>query len=154
MQPLLWPLGLRVYLGVFFAGSLLWEVLHLPLYTIWNAGTLKEQAFAVGHCTLGDLVIAACALMLAFLLAGTPRWPHDRFWPIATLTVAFGLAYTVFSEWLNVVVRASWAYSDLMPVISIAGSKIGLSPLLQWIVVPGIVFIVMKRVTDHTDGSR
>ena len=154
MQPLVWLAGLRVYLGVVFVGSLAWEVLHLPLYSIWTAGTLREQAFAAGHCTLGDLVIAACALTLALLLVGGPRWPRDRFWPTATLTVAFGLAYTVFSEWLNVVVRASWTYSDLMPVVSVAGSKIGLSPLLQWIVVPGAAFAVMRRVTNQTDGGR
>jgi hypothetical protein len=154
MQPSVWLPGLRVYLGVVLVGSLVWEVIHLPLYSIWTAGTLKEQAFAAGHCTLGDLVIAACALMLALLLVGAPRWPWERFWPVATLTLAFGLAYTVFSEWLNVVVRASWTYSDSMPVVSIAGSKIGLSPLLQWIVVPGAAFAVMRRVTNQTKGGR
>ncbi len=154
MQPLLWLSGLRVYFGVVFVGSLVWEVLHLPFYSIWTAGTLREQAFAAGHCTLGDLVIAACALTLALLLAGVPQWPRDRFWPIATLTVAFGVAYTVFSEWLNVVVRAAWAYSDLMPIVSVAGSKLGLSPLLQWIVVPGAAFAAMQRVTNQTEGGQ
>jgi hypothetical protein len=154
MQPLVWLVGLRVYLGAVLVGSLVWEVLHLPLYTIWTAGTLREQAFGAGHCTLGDLVIAACALTLALLLAGAPRWPRDGFWPIATLTVAFGLAYTVFSEWLNVAVRAAWTYSDLMPIVSVAGSKIGLSPLLQWIVVPSAAFAVMRRVTNQTNGGR
>ena len=72
MQPLVWLTGLRVYLGVVFAGSLAWEVLHLPLYSIWTAGTLREQAFAAGHRTLGDLVIAACALTLALLLGALP----------------------------------------------------------------------------------
>ena len=40
MQPLVWLLGLWVYLGVVFAGSLAWEVLHLPLYTIWAGGAM------------------------------------------------------------------------------------------------------------------
>jgi hypothetical protein len=150
---LLWLLGLRVYFAVILAGNLIWEVLHLPLYTIWTAGTVREQAFAAGHCTLGDLVIAACALTLALFLVGAPGWPRDRFWPIAILTVAFGLAYTVFSEWLNVVVRAAWAYSDLMPTVSVAGSKIGLSPLLQWIVVPATAFAILRRVTNQGGGS-
>ena len=65
------------------------------------------------------------------------------------LTIAFGLAYTVFSEWLNVVVRAAWAYADWMPIIPIAGLRIGLSPLLQWIVVPGAAFAIMRRVTTR-----
>jgi hypothetical protein len=152
---LLWLLGLRVYLGAIFVGNLLWEVLQLPLYTIWTTGTPREQAFAAGHCTLGDLLIAAGALMLALLLVGDQRWPWNRFWPVAVLTIAFGLAYTVFSEWLNVVVRATWAYSDRMPIVSIAGVKIGLSPLLQWIVLPAAAFAIVRRVTiRQAEGER
>jgi hypothetical protein len=151
----LWLLGLRVYLAVILAGNLLWEVLHLPLYAIWKAGTLGEQAFAAGHCALGDLVIAVSALMLALLLAGDQRWPRERFWPTAILTIAFGVAYTAFSEWLNVFVRASWAYSEWMPVVSIASLKIGLSPLLQWIVVPAAAFAIVGWVTtSHAEGGR
>jgi hypothetical protein len=102
----------------------------------------------------GDLVIATCALTLALLLVGAPSWPRNRFWPVTILAVVFGLAYTVFSEWQNVVVRASWTYSHLMPVVSLAGSKIGLSPLLQWIVVPSAAFAFMRRVTNQTNGDR
>jgi hypothetical protein len=107
----------------------------------------------VVHSTLGDLVIAACALTLALLLVGAPDWPRDRFWPVAILTVAFGLAYTVFSEWRNVVARASWAW---MPVIPIAGLSIGLSPLLlQWIVVPAAAFAITGRGQNkQTDGGQ
>ncbi len=156
-QPLalVWLLGLRVYLGVILVGSLIWEVLHLPLYTIWTAGALREQAFAAGHCTLGDLLIAASTLTLALLLVGDRRWPRERFWPTAILTIGFDLVYTVFSEWLNVVARAAWTYSDWMPIVSIAGLEVGLSPLLQWIVVPGAAFAVMRWVTtNRTDGGR
>src|SRR6266478_1886264 len=59
-----WLLGLRVYLGVILVGNLIWETLHLPLYTIWTTGTLWEQAFAVVHCTFGDLLIAVSTLTL------------------------------------------------------------------------------------------
>ena len=94
-------------------------------------------------------------MTLALLLVGAPDWPRDRFWPVAILSVAFGLAYTVFSEWRNVVVRASWAYSDWMPVIPIAGLSIGLSPLLQWIVVPAAAFAITRaRTNKQTEGGR
>jgi hypothetical protein len=94
------------------------------------------------------------ALTLALLLAGDQRWPRERFWPIAILTIAFGLGYTAFSEWLNVFVRAAWAYSDWMPIISVAGLKIGLSPLLQWTVVPCAAFAIVRRVTTRHEGGR
>src|SRR6516164_6503337 len=68
-----WLLTLRLYLGLLLIGDLIWEALQLPLYTIWTTGTPWEQAFAVVHCTLADLVIAACALTLALLALPTGR---------------------------------------------------------------------------------
>jgi hypothetical protein len=42
--------------------NLVWEIAQLPLYTIWNDGTRTEIAFAVLHCTLGDILIGMAAL--------------------------------------------------------------------------------------------
>jgi hypothetical protein len=142
-----WLQALRTYFAVVAVGSLTWEVLHLPLYTIWTTGSRGGQVFAAAHCTGGDLLIALSSLMLSLLLAGDRTWPHRSFTPVAGLAVALGVAYTGFSEWLNLFVRRSWAYSGWMPVIPIAGG-IGLSPLLQWLVVPGVGFwAVRKRIS-------
>ena len=62
---------------------------------------------------------------------------------MAALTIGFGAAYTVCSEWLNVVVRQTWAYSDLMPVVPVIGT--GLSPLLQWAAVPLLALHFARR---------
>ncbi len=149
-----WLHGLRLYLGAMAVGNLIWEVLQLPLYTIWDTGTSREQVFAVAHCTLGDLLIALATLILALVIAGHPGWPRSRFWPVAVLTIAFGAAYAVFSEWLNMVVRAAWAYSDRMPSVSLLGTTMGLSPLLQWIVVPAAAFRIARGMTlKYSDGG-
>ena len=52
--------------------------------------------------------------------------------------ILLGAAYTVFSEWLNINIRRSWSYTDAMPVLPLLGT--GLTPLLQWVVVPGLAF--------------
>lgn len=139
-----WLRVLRRY--IFFAAlaNLLWESAHLPLYTIWREGTAREIIFAVIHCTGGDVLIATAALMLALLLAGTswPIEPRAHRW-VAALALAFGISYTLFSEWLNIVVRKSWAYSELMPVIPILDA--GLSPVLQWIAIPLTAFWWARR---------
>jgi hypothetical protein len=53
------------------------------------------------------------------LALSSPGIAIGRFAAVAALLLAFGLGYTVFSEWLNIVVRRSWAYSSLMPVVSL-----------------------------------
>jgi hypothetical protein len=129
-----WLIGLRRYLFVTGALNLVWETVQLPLYTIWNEGTVGSKAFAVLHCTMGDLLIAIAVLVSALLVVGDPEWPGRRAGLVAGCTLLIGLAYTVLSEWLNVHGRRSWAYSDLMPILPPFGT--GLSPLLQWVVVP------------------
>lgn len=114
--------------------NLVWEFAHLPFYTLWETGTTSEIIFAAVHCTGGDILIALSSIMLALFLAGNSSWPSARGLPVITLTLISGLGYTVFSEWLNIAVRQAWAYRDLMPVIPILGT--GLSPILQWIIIP------------------
>jgi hypothetical protein len=130
--------------------NLVWEILHLPLYTIWASGTLESQAFAVLHCTAGDVLIAVSTLVPALLLVGDKTWPGTRFLPVLTMAVGLGLAYTIFSEWLNVVVRASWAYSTAMPVVPIFGLRVGLSPTLQWLVIPTTSLLLARRLTERS----
>lgn len=133
----------RRYLAVIAPGNLIWEFAHMPLYTLWQSGTAGEILFAVIHCTGGDVIIAAVSLGLAILISGYSVWPGGRFLQVAVTAVILGLSYTVFSEWLNVEIRGSWAYSDLMPEVPWLGT--GLSPLAQWVVLPGLGFWRIRR---------
>lgn len=144
--------ALRRYLGVSAVGHLLWEILQLPLYTIWAEGTPGEIVFAVTHCTAGDLLIALASLAGALVLGDATRWPAERFREVAIATVLLGLAYTVYSEWLNVSVRGSWAYAPSMPTIPPLGT--GLSPTLQWIAVPLAALRAVRRVSGTATSTR
>lgn len=141
-----WLPALGTYLGAMVAMNLVWEVLQLPLFTIWTTGTLAEQTFAVVHCTGGDLLIALTSLVVALLVTWAVAWPQQDFWRVAIVAIAIGVAYTAFSEWLNVYVRRSWAYSDWMPTVTLGTVRIGLSPLLQWLVVPTLAFFIVDAV--------
>ena len=96
-----WFGALRVYLGTIAAAHLIWEVAQLPLYMIWRTGTPREIAFAVFHCTVGDLMIATLSLVLALVCFGGPAWPSERFTPVMMTTLVTGIGYTVYSEYLN-----------------------------------------------------
>lgn len=144
-----WPRALRWYLGGSLVVHLVWEVLQLPLYTLWTKGTLREQAFAVIHCTVGDAMIAGLSLLMALAIFGRPIWPKSGTRPVWLLTLLLGVGYTIYSEWLNVSVRGSWAYSELMPTLPVLGT--GLAPLLQWIVVPTLVLWLSIARPPWTD---
>lgn len=140
-----WLQALRRYLLCVALANLAWEIAHLPLYTLWQEGSFREIAFAVVHCTAGDILIATASLVLALLLFAERRWPDRGFQRVAAVAVAFGAGYTVFSEWLNTEVRGSWTYTDRMPVLPILGT--GLSPLVQWLAIPTAAFWWARRPT-------
>lgn len=125
--------------------NLLWEAAQMPLYTIWYDASWQYILFAGLHCTGGDVLIALISLALALLVVGNRNWPEKNYRKVALCTIVFGLSYTFYSEWLNVYVRHSWAYAEIMPVITISDIKIGLSPILQWITIPPLVFWWMSK---------
>lgn len=142
-----WPRALRVYLMSSVIFHLLWEILQLPLYTIWHTQSAGQQAFAVVHCTLGDVTIAGLTLLIALASAAPADWPRNGWGRIAIITLALGVLYTIYSEWLNVNVRGSWQYSQSMPTLPWLGT--GLSPLLQWVAVPVLAFLSVARRVRH-----
>lgn len=130
----IWLPVIRRYITFVAIVNLIWEFAQLPLYTLWHEGTTGEIVFAAVHCTGGDVLVSGATLLLVLIVTGTPNWPHERFSFVASLTILGGIAYTIFSEWLNIEIRGSWAYSDLMPTVPVIHT--GLSPLAQWIVIP------------------
>jgi uncharacterized membrane protein len=132
-HPASWSLILKRYLPCLALCSLLWELAQLPLYTLWEEARPGWIAFSVAHCTAGDILIGAAALILALILsrAGEPaNWHTTR---VSLLTVVLTVSYTLASEWLNLG-QGNWGYSPWMPVLPWIG--VGLAPLLQWVVVP------------------
>ena len=136
---------LRRYLPWLLALNLAWEIGQLPLYTIWRDRTPSYIAFAVAHCTVGDMLIGAAALVLALLIVGAGPPEQWQLPKIATIATLAGVAYTIFSEWANTSVRQGWQYSELMPTLELGGLAIGLSPLAQWLVLPPLALYLARR---------
>jgi len=136
-----------VYLAV---GNLIWEIAQLPLYGIWREAAAYEIAYAVFHCTIGDVMIGLVSLVLAALLVTPFRQKRAINLAMFGAATIFGITYTIFSEWLNVYVRQSWSYSELMPTVGWGEIWIGVSPLAQWVLLPPLFFLsyhalVLKR---------
>ena len=133
------------YVPLLGALNLLWEIAQLPLYTLWEEGPPSLIAYAVVHCTLGDVAIGTLALVIALIAtrAGAVQtWQLGR---LAVILVFTAVGYTALSEWMNVVARIAWQYSALMPVLRFNGFAIGLSPLLQWLLIPPMALWLAGR---------
>jgi hypothetical protein len=139
------------YLPWLFALNLAWEAAHVRLYTLWQEADAAYVAFSVVHCTLGDVLIGGAALLLALILSrerGLPQWRWSR---VGALTVLIGIAYTVFSEWMNITLLRSWAYTRSMPVLEIGGFEVGLTPLAQWLVLPPLALYLGRAALSPAD---
>ena len=124
------------YVPWLLALSLVWELAQLPLYTLWTEASPAYVTFAVVHCAAGDVLIGSAALAVALLATRAGAMQSWSWRAIGLVLASVGVAYTAFSEWINTVLRPAWAYSELMPTLRLGGVALGLSPLLQWLVVP------------------
>lgn len=147
-----WLTVLRRYFTFVIPAHLVWETVQLPLYTIWYEGSTGWIAFAILHCTGGDALVAGASLLVALLLFGSVRWPDEHYIAVAAPVVLAGVVITIFGEWYHTEVRDSWAYSELMPRLPWIGT--GLSPLLQWLVIPIAAFWWAQRRQATTTEIR
>ena len=116
--------------------NLAWESLQLPLYTMWVTAGVRELAWAVLVCTAGDVLIAAGALAVGWIIVGRPKMGTGIPLSVGIVATLAGVAFTLFSEWRATQITHAWEYSELMPVIP--GFRVGLSPLLEWISLPPV----------------
>jgi hypothetical protein len=112
----------------------------------------REKTFTAIHCTLGDVVIAGFALLGGLAVFGSPTWPWQRWRAVFAAVLAGGVAYTIYSEWLNTTVRQSWAYSPLM--LRAAGYWHGAGSLLQWIIVPSTALALTWHAQQKSRQDR
>ena len=131
--------------------NLAWETLQLPLYTIWAAAGAREIVWTVLLCTIGDVSIAAGALAVGWLIAGRPRLVTGIPLSVGIVATLAGVAFTLFSEWRATQITHAWEYSELMPVIP--GFRVGLSPLLEWIILPPVsMWLSQARIRISSPG--
>lgn len=130
-----------------------WEVLQAPLFEGMAAAPHSAVIRACSQATLGDAVILLLAHASVVVVTRRRRWVFAPSWRDVAGFVAVGVGITAVIEWLATRGHwaQTWAYSSAMPVIP--GVGIGLSPLLQWVIVPPIVLWFARRQTAHAGGA-
>ena len=120
-----------------FVLNLTWEIAQVRLYTIWAEADRLSVAWALLHCSLGDVVIALAMFALAGIVLWRADWPASLPWKGGVIAVIGAMAFTAWSEWYNVYRAGNWGYTASMPLIF----GIGLSPLLQWLILHPVMVV-------------
>ena len=120
-----------------------WEFLQVPTYQNMMDISHWEGIKLCTAATFGDVGFALTAYWLASWFVG------DRYWFKAPTLLSLsaylctGLALTVGFEYYYTNISFRWSYSELMPLVPPFGT--GLSPMLQWMIIPLLVIWFMDR---------
>ena len=114
-----------------------WEMLQAPLFEGMSEGAHWEQVKVCTLAALADAVISLVSFWTAALVATSRAWllkPRLAPW-LAYMAVGLGL--TGVGERLAGGPLGLWEYSAAMPLMP--GVGVGISPLLQWLILPPLV---------------
>lgn len=120
-----------------------WEFVQVPTYagmaelSHWQATKLCMSA------TFGDVGFALTAFWVTSLAARSRDWIYRPSSWQTGLFIAVGIGLTIGFEYYYTQISMRWSYSELMPLVPPFGT--GLSPLLQWLVIPPLVIWFTRR---------
>ena len=130
--------------------NLPWELWQVPLFDRMPVSPHWEAVRTCSRAAAGDAVIAVLAYWSVALVVRHRGWVVV---PTTSRELAFtacGLAVTVAIERLALggLWMQDWSYSPLMPVVP--GLGVGLSPLVQWLVLPPLLIWLVRRQLTST----
>jgi signal transduction histidine kinase len=128
-----------IILGFLF--NFAWEVIQIPLF--------KDASFSLGHILFCALASIADVIMVLLLYYGfaviykNPMWIKNlTALKIIVLMMGGGIG-AVLAE-MRHVSQGNWSYSKPMPIIPIV--EIGLSPVLQFMILPALVYSISLQI--------
>ena len=120
-----------------------WEILQAPLFS-----SLDDVAHWAGiktclWATFGDVGLALAAYLLTAVVSSGRRWVYAPQRSEVLLFLTVGILVTIGVEFYSTQMSMRWIYAPNMIRIPFVG--VGLSPLLQWVVVPLLVVFFTGR---------
>ena len=137
------------YFVISFILHLLWENLQAPLYADFIS---FQQHFllCLTAAATGDMVFMAIIYLMLAAAYRSTGWMSDRhsYAQPATwlLPVFMGIPLAVMTELRAVYVVHRWAYATTMLLLPFY--HVGLTPVLQMIIVPLFVLLLMKLMEE------
>lgn len=126
--------------------NLIWEVVQGPLY--------EGFEYDLKHVSFCALASVADMLMVLILLFGLNLIYRNVFWITylslkrVLILVVVGTVGAIIAEVWHTS-QSDWAYADAMPIMPWLG--VGLSPVLQFAVLPYLTFLIVNRFIKERD---
>ena len=139
-----------VWAALAFVFNLAWEIAQVRLYTLWADADRLTVAWSLLHCSIGDVLIALALFALTGMALRHADWPTSYPWRGGAIVVIGAMSYTAWSEWYNVYRAGSWGYTAGMPLVF----GIGLSPLLQWLILPPALVLAYRTLVPALSCRR
>ena len=120
-----------------FALHLIWEKLHIPLYTNYEAlGTGWKLAI---WATCGDVLYTVLIALAVAALFGRLDWFVGASLRQYAFAAALGLGVALFVEYKALYLH-TWGYDAAMPIIPVL--HVGLSPILQMLILTPLALLI------------
>ncbi len=146
------PIPVEVDLLVLsFMGQFTWEQLQAPLFSSLADKGHNPGILTCLQATLGDLGTALAALWAASVAGRGRDWVGNPRLKPAAVYLSTGLAITIGFEFLSSEILDRWTYAPDMPRLPLLGT--GLSPFLQWLIVPTLVLWYLNRLSRRNGYS-
>lgn len=130
-------LYILVLLIISFSLHLIWENLHVPLYTIYE--NFSQSFWLCFQSTIGDVWITFLfAIFWLLVKKDFPNSKEDYFF-----LALFGLFIAIMIE-QRALLEHKWAYTSMMPIIPFFPS--GLSPILQMTALLPLSFYLANKI--------
>jgi|SRR5882724_4735506 len=126
-----------------FLLNFVWEFAQVPLFKGMPASAHWQAILVCARATVGDVLIALVAFWTVTAACRSRRWILRATRSQVAGFIAVGVSITIVLEWLATQVLQRWAYAESMPTVP--GLAVGVSPLLQWLLLPPLVVWFVRR---------
>ncbi len=125
-----------------FLLNFLWEVQQMPFFELSDLSCWERTR----NCTLatfGDVLIALTGFWTVAFFSKSRYWFRQSKWWQLSIFILVSLVITIIFEVLATGVLNRWEYANIMPRLPVLGT--GLTPILQWIILPLIIVWFVRR---------
>ena len=123
--------------------NLPWEFWQTPFFRGMTAVSHGQGVWVCTQAALGDALISLVAFWIVSAITKTRRWVARPAAKEVALFTAVGLVLATLAEVVATRYLGRWAYSTAMPILPVL--RIGLLPLLQWLLLPPIILWFVRR---------